>query len=72
MVGTAIRPQQDVVSLGGRLCKGFEFDYLGAKFYVQETDTGYAVLEETYGGWALLRAQRAQLILSEFRRAQRQ
>jgi hypothetical protein len=72
MLRTAIRPQRDVVSMAGRLCKSFEFDYLGAKFYIQETDTGHAVLEETWGGWSPIRAQRAQLILAEFERAKRQ
>jgi hypothetical protein len=58
--------------MSGRLCKAFEFDYLGGKFYVQESDGGYAVLEETWGYLAPVQPQRRQMILAEFERARRQ
>jgi hypothetical protein len=53
------------------MCRAFEFDYLGARFYLQETDTGYAVVEETGETLIPVRGQRRQLIVSEFRRARR-
>ena len=68
MVTASIRPQRSVIGTGGRLCKAFEFDYLRARFYIQETDAGYAVLEETGGALMPVRGQRRQLILSEFER----
>jgi hypothetical protein len=51
------------------MCRAFEFDYLGAKFYLQETDGGYAVVEESGGAMMTVHGQRRQLILSEFERA---
>ena len=72
MISTAIRPQRDVIGMMGQRCKSYEFDYLGAKFYVQETDTGYAIVEETWSGWTPVRGQRHRFILAEFERTRRQ
>jgi hypothetical protein len=72
MISAAIRPQRSVIGTSGQLCRAFEFDYLRARFYIQETDAGYAVVEETGGALMPVRGQRRQLILSEFERAKRQ
>jgi hypothetical protein len=74
MFRTAVRPQQNAISTSGRLCKSWEFDYHRATFYIQETDTGYAVVEETLprGGWQIVDPQRQRLILAEFEHARRQ
>ena len=68
-----IRPQRDVVGANGSMCKAWEFDYHMATFYIQETDSGYSVIEETRprGGWIHVQPERRQLILAEFERARR-
>ena len=71
LISSAIRPQRSVIGTGGRMCRAFEFDYLGARFYLQETDAGYSVIEETGGAMRTVHGQRRQLILSEFERARR-
>ena len=72
MISAAIRPQRSVIGTSGRLCRAFEFDYLRARFYIQETDAGYAVVEETGSALRPVHGQRRQLILSEFERAKSQ
>jgi hypothetical protein len=73
MVSTAIRRQRDQVGTDGELCQAWEFDYHLAKFYIQETDKGYVVIEETKpkGGWKLVRPERRQMIVAEFETARR-
>ena len=71
VISAAIRPQRSVIGTGGRMCQAFEFDYLGARFYLQETDGGYSVVEETGGAMMTVHGQRRTLILSEFERARR-
>ena len=68
-----VRPQRSVIGVGGETCKSWEFDYHKATFYIQETDTGYAVVEETLprGGWMPVQPERLQLVLSEFEHAKR-
>jgi hypothetical protein len=72
VISAAIRPQRSIVGTSGQLCKAFEFDYLRARFYIQETDVGYSVVEETGSALMSVRGQRRQLILSEFQRAMSQ
>ena len=72
MISAVIRPQRSVIGTSGRLCRAFEFDYLRARFYIQETDAGYAVVEETGSVMMPVHGQRRQLILSEFERAKSQ
>ena len=69
----SIRPQRNVIGTTGRLCKAWEFDYHRATFYIQETEAGYTVIEETRprGNWRSVQPQRRQLVLAEFQRAQR-
>jgi hypothetical protein len=57
--------------MDGRLHQAWEFDYLRATFYVQESGSGYTILEEGKPGgrWVRLQSQRRQMILSEFKRA---
>jgi hypothetical protein len=73
MIMTSIRPQRDVIGTTGQLCKAWEFDYHRATFYIQETETGYVVIEETRprGNWRPVQPQRCQMVLAEFQRAQR-
>jgi len=65
MILTAVRPQRDVIGASGRLCKAWEFDYHMATFYIQETDAGYAIVEETQprGGWMPVQPERRQLFV---------
>lgn len=65
----AVRPQHNRFQVAGSLAKAFEFDYLGARFYVQETEAGYAVLEERASAYTLVTGQRRVFILAEFERA---
>jgi hypothetical protein len=71
MISTTVRPQRDVIGTAGQRCKAWEFDYHRATFYIQETERGYVVVEETRprGNWRSVRPQRSQLILAEFERA---
>ena len=71
MLSRVVRPQQSVIGLGGKARRAWEFDYCRATFYIQETDTGYAVVEETpyLGSWRPVGAQRQRMILAEFERA---
>jgi hypothetical protein len=71
LIPAVIRPQRSVIGSGGQMCRAFEFDYLGARFYLQETDIGYSIVEETGGAMMTVHGQRRQLILSEFERARR-
>ena len=70
MISTAIRPQRDAVDTSGSKCRAWEFDYHLATFYIQESDTGYVIIEETRprGGWRSVRPERRQMILEEFER----
>lgn len=74
MIATAIRSQREVVGPSGRLCRAWEFDYHMATFYIQETDSGYIVVEETRprGAWMPVQSQRSQMVLAEFEHARRQ
>lgn len=74
MISTAIRPQRDVIGVTGKRCKAWEFDYYLATFYIQETDAGYAVVEETKprGFWMSVRPERQRMVLAEFERVRRQ
>ena len=71
LITTAIRSQGQVVGLNGRLCRAWEFDYHLATFYIQETDGGYVVIEETRprGAWMPVQSQRSQMVLVEFEHA---
>jgi hypothetical protein len=42
-----------------------------ATFYIQETDSGYIVVEETRprGAWMPVQSQRSQMVLAEFEHA---
>lgn len=73
MISTAVRPQKSVIGAGGETCRAWEFDYHNATFYIQETDAGYVVIEETRprGGWMPVQPERLQLVLSEFEHAKR-
>jgi hypothetical protein len=73
MISVAVRPQRDVIGMSGTTCKAWEFDYHRTTFYIQETDAGYVVAEETRprGGWTLVQPQRRQMVLAEFERAKR-
>jgi hypothetical protein len=74
MISTAIRPQRDVIGVTGKRCKAWEFDYYLATFYIQETDGGYTIVEETKprGSWMGVRPERQRLVLAEFERARKQ
>jgi hypothetical protein len=74
LIATAIRSQKEVVGPSGRLCRAWEFDYHMATFYIQETDSGYVVVEETRprGAWMPVQSQRSQMVLAEFEHARRQ
>lgn len=67
----AVRQQQNTFHVVGSLAKAYEFDYLGARFYIQETDAGYAVLEEHSSTYLPVTGQRRVFILAEFDRARR-
>ena len=71
MITSAVRPQRNVIGYDGSLCKAWEFVYHKATFYIQETGTGYAVVEETplLGSWRAVGSQRRRMILAEFERA---
>jgi hypothetical protein len=71
MITSMVRPQRNVVGFDGGLHKAWEFVYHKATFYIQETGTGYAVVEETpyLGSWRPVGAQRQRMILAEFERA---
>ena len=71
MISTAVRPQRSVIGVGGETCKAWEFDYHRTTFYIQETETGYAVVEETMprGAWKPVQPERLQLVISEFEHA---
>lgn len=73
MFAMAVRPQRDVIGMDGRMCKAWEFDYHMATFYIQETDAGYVIVEETHprGTWASVRPERSQLVLAEFERTRK-
>jgi hypothetical protein len=71
MISTTVRPQRDVIGSTGRRCKAWEFDYHLATFYIQETDVGYTVVEETRprGAWMPVQPERCRMVLAEFERA---
>ena len=73
MFSIGIKPQRNVVSADGQICKAWEFEYHRATFYVQETESGYAIVEEVPpgGAWRLVQPQRSQLLLSEFEHMRR-
>ena len=73
MLARTVRPQRSVIGVGGQAHRAWEFDYCRTTFYIQETDHGYVVVEETgpQGMWMRVRPQRSQLIVSEFERARR-
>ena len=70
MLRVAVRPQRDVIGYDGRVRRAWEFDYHMATFYIQETGSGYDVVEETrpMGNWMTVQPQRRQMILAEFER----
>ena len=64
----AIRPQPEIVDLHGFRRRAWEFDYQGGRYYIHQTDGGFAILVWTVNEvWAAVDEAKVEEILVGFK-----